>query len=329
VDAFDLDLVWFFGIRAVFVFVVWQTIWFGARFRHEIRRVGWSPRGIGLLTAAMWTLVLAELAGFLLYLTGAYLATYVLFVVLLFGYDRIIAAIDAQTNPRILLVQEVSRIFAELGRIEGVDTRARIDEDLAALDRWVTPETFEFIQLARSRVLAWFDGGPRGGGREERWAKRMDEIVALWRPATGPDRWRRLVNPVRSWVLGQAAWLATVSGGALGASVFFGRSPFLALPMILLGWLATWGTRRVVWLALVGSAGGLAVGALYVVVDGRKLLLGPWLATVAAIAVVVLLIAWKGARSAAASPRTGLRLLTQPQSDRRPDGEPRSIGPAP
>ena len=162
-DAFDLDLVWFFGIRAVFVLVVWQTIWFGARFRHEIRRDGWSPRGIGLLTAAMWTLVLAELAGFLLYLTGAYLATYVLFVVLLFGYDRIIAAIDARTNPRILLVQEVSRIFAELGKIEGVDTRARIDEDLAALDRWVTPETFEFIQLARSRVLAWFDGGPRGG----------------------------------------------------------------------------------------------------------------------------------------------------------------------
>jgi len=329
VDAFDLDLVWFFGIRAIVVFVVWQTFWFGATFRYEMRRVGWSPRGISLLAAATWTLVLVELAGFLLYVTGMYLATYVLFVVLLFGYDRIIGAIDAQTNPRILLVHEVSRIFAELGSIEGVDNRARIDEDLAALDRWVTPETFEFIQLARSRVLAWSDGGPRGAGREERWAKRMDEIVALWSPATRPDRWGRLIDPVRSWVLRQAAWLAVVSSGALGASVFFGRSPFLALPMILLGWLAAWGTRRVVWLALVGSAGGLAVGALYVVVDGRKLLLGPWLATVAVIAVVVVLIAWKLAKSAAPSPRTGLQLLTQPEPERGPSGEPRSIGPAP
>jgi len=145
--------------------------------------------------------------------------------------------------------------------------------------------------------------------------------------ATGPLG--RLIDPVRSWVLRQAAWLAVVSSGALGASVFFGRSPFLALPMILLGWLAAWGSRRVVWLALVGSAGGLAVGALYVVVDGRKLLLGPWLATVAVIAVVVVLIAWKLAKSAAPSPRTGLQLLTQPEPERGPSGEPRSIGPAP
>jgi len=95
------------------------------------------------------------------------------------------------------------------------------------------------------------------------------------------------------------------------------------------GWLATWGTRHVVWLALVGSAGGLAAGALYLVVDGRKLLFGPWLATVAAIALVVLLIAWTLARSAAASPRNSLRLLTQPQAKTPSDGEPRSIGPAP
>ena len=120
-----------------------------------------------------------------------------------------------------------------------------------------------------------------------------------------------------------------VSGGVLGASVFFGRSPFLALPMILLGWLATWGAQRVVWLALVGSAAGLAVGALYLVIDGRKLSPGPWLATVAAIAVVALLLAWQLERSAVASSRTALRLLAQPPPERRPDREPRSIGPAP
>ena len=170
---FHFELAWFFGIRAVEVFIVWQTISIGARFRYEIRRVGWSPRGISLLNAATWVLVVAELAGFLLYVTEVYLATYVLFAVLLLGYGRIIAAIKARTSPRILLVQEVSRIFGELGSNEGVDNRARIDEDLAALDRWVTPETFEFIQLARSRVLAWFDGGPRAADREERWSTRI------------------------------------------------------------------------------------------------------------------------------------------------------------
>ena len=326
-EEFDLDLIWFFGSRAVVVFVVWQTISIGARFRHEIRRAGWSSWGISLLTAATWLLVLAELTGFLLYVTGVYLATYVLYVVLLFSYDRIIAAIHARTSPRVRLLQEVSRIFAELESMEGVDNRARIDEDLAALDRWVTPETFEFIQLARSRVLAWFDGGPRGAGREERWATRMNEIVALWMSPRRSKLRQRFTDSLSRWGLDHAVWLAAGGGIVLGGSVFFGRSPVLAVPMVVLGWLATWGGDRVVWQALVGSACGLAVGALYVVSDGRKLL-GPWLATVAAIVIVVLLVAWTLARSAAASRRSRLQLLTQqPESPSGP--EPRSIGRAP
>ena len=99
--------------------------------------------------------------------------------------------------------------------------------------------------------------------------------------------------------------------------------------MILLGWLATWGTNRVVWQALVGSACGLAGGASYVVFDGSKLFVGPWLATVAAIEIVVLLVAWTLARSAAASPRTRLRLLTEQQPESPSGREPRSIGPGP
>ena len=326
---FHFELAWFFGIRAVEVFIVWQTISIGARFRYEIRRVGWSPRGISLLNAATWVLVVAELAGFLLYVTEVYLATYVLFAVLLLGYGRIIAAIKARTSPRILLVQEVSRIFGELGSNEGVDNRARIDEDLAALDRWVTPETFEFIQLARSRVLAWFDGGPRAADREERWSTRMNEIVALWTPPRRSNRRQRVTDSIGRWGLDHAAWLAVGGGAVLGASAFFGRSPALAVPMILLGWLATWGTNRVVWQALVGSACGLAGGASYVVFDGSKLFVGPWLATVAAIEIVVLLVAWTLARSAAASPRTRLRLLTEQQPESPSGREPRSIGPGP
>jgi hypothetical protein len=320
----ELELIWLFAIRAFVLFVVWQTIWLGAAFRHEMRRGGWSPTRIRLVTVGMWAFVVLEVAGFVGFSPMLYAATMAVFLAAFLGSNRIIAAIVSRTNPRILLVREVHRIYSELDSIEGPEDRARFDDALAALDRWVAPDTFEFIQLARSRVLSWFDGGPRAADRETRWSKRMTEVVALLTPPWRPDRLSRIADVVRRVLLAHANWLALGSAGILGASVFFGRSPILVVPFILLGWLATSTTPSTIWIALVGSATGLAISTVYVVmVDVGGNVLPPWIATVAGIEVVVLLAAWMMARStAAASARVGLRLLTPPGAEASPVRQP-------
>jgi hypothetical protein len=312
VPELELKLLWIFGIRAFFSFVVWQTIWLGSATRHEMRRGGWSRTRIRLVTAAMWAFVAAEVAAFISLGQILYRVVVVVFLVAFLGSERIIAAIRARADLRIAVVREVARIFAELDSIEGPDDRARIDQDLAALDRWVEPATFEFIQLARSRVLAWFDGGPRGAQREARWSGRMNEIAAAWMPPRQPGRLSRLGDVLRGVVLGQARWLAFLGGAMLGASTFFGRSPVLAVPLVAFGWIATWETTRVVWIALVGSAAGLAMGSAFVVLEGGGSLPSPWIATIAVIEIAVLLAAWILARSvASAADRTRLRLVTE------------------
>jgi hypothetical protein len=289
-----------------------------------MRRAGWSSTRIRSVTAGTWAFVFAEVAGYVSYSSMLYAATMVAFLALFLGSGRILAAIASRINPRILLVGEVNRIYGQLDSIDGADDRARIDDDLAALDRWLVPDTFEFIQLARSRVLAWFDGGPRVADREARWSRRMTEIVALLTPPWRPDRLSRVADVLRRWLLTHATWLAFGSAAALGASVFFGRSPLLAVPLIVFGWIATWKNPSIIWVALVGSATGLAIGAAYaVVVDVAGTVLPPWIATVAAIEVVVLLAAWRAARSSAsASARMQPRLLTLPDAEASPVHQP-------
>jgi hypothetical protein len=310
VPDFDLDLVWLFWIRVFAALVVWQTIWLGSAWRHEMRRGGWSRTRVRVTTAVIWALVAAELAVFIRQSQLLYAAFMVVFVAAVLGSDRLLAAIRARADPRIALLREVNRIYEELESIEGPDDRARIDEDLAALDRWVEPATFEFIQLARSRVLTWFDGGPRVAQREARWSTRMSEIAAEWFPPYQPDSLSRAGDALRGWVLRHARWLVFTSGAMLGASVFFGRSALLAVPLVTFGWIATWATERVVWIALVGAAAGLALGTAFVVLESAGPLLQPWIATVAVIEIAVLLAAWIDARSAQAKEaRPSLRLV--------------------
>jgi hypothetical protein len=310
VPDFDLPLILLFAYRAFVAFVVWQAIWLGSASRHEMRLNGWSRARVRLVTAGMWAFVAGVVAAFLGGIQILFGALMVVFLVAFLPSERIIAVIRARTDPRIALVREVRRIYGELESIEGPDDRARIDEDLAALDRWVEPATFEFIQLARSRVLTWFDGGPRVEQREARWSARMNEIAAEWFPPYQPDWLGQSGDAIRGWVLRHARWLVFTSGAMLGASVFFGRSPVLAIPLIAFGWIATWATDRVVWIALVGAAAGLALGTAFVVLESGGPPLQPWIATVAVIEVAVLLAAWIDARSARArAARPSLRLV--------------------
>jgi hypothetical protein len=324
VGVLDIDLVWIFVQRGIEAVVVAQTIWIGATIRHEVRQGRWSPMAVRLVTAATWALVLAEVAASVLRSQFLYTTTHAVFLamfaVVVFAYQRIVAAIRARSDPRLRLLREVSRIYGELDPVGGVADGAQIDEDLAALDRWVTPDTFEFIQLARSRVLAAFDGGPRAASRETRWSVRMNEIAAVWTEPVRPNRLGRISNDVRRWLLDHEVWFALGGGSLLGASTFLGRSViFFAVPLIVLGWLVIWGTSRVAWLALVGSAVGMVTGAAY----AQWRLGGPvppsLIATTAAINIVVLVVAWQLFRSAKGSSRTNLRLVAEMPTDAAPD----------
>jgi hypothetical protein len=316
VPDFDPALALLFGFRAFVAFVVWQAIYVGCATRHQMRLSGWSRTRVRLTTAGMWTFVVGEVAAFI---TGNQVLFAALMVVSLVAFlpsERIIAAIRTRPDPRIALVREVTRIYGELGTIEGPDDRARIDEDLAALDRWVEPATFEFIQLARSRVLTWFDGGPRVEQREARWSSRMNEIVAEWFPPGQPDWLRTSGDALRRLVLRHAKWLVFLCGAMLGASVYFGRSPVLAVPLVAFGWIATWATERVVWVALVGAAAGLAMGTAVVVVESGGPPLQPWIVTVAVIEIAVLLAAGVEARSARRKAvRPSLRLVSEADTE--------------
>ena len=296
--AVDLSLILLVAYRAFVAFTVWQAIYVGSASRHEMRLSGWSRRRVRLTTASMWTFVAALVAAFLGGIQALFAALMVVFLAAFLFSERILAAIRARPNPRVALVREVRRIYGELESIEGPDDRARIDEDLAALDRWVEPATFEFIQLGRSRVLTWFDGGPRVEQREARWSSRMNEIAAAWFPPRQQDVLNRSGDALRGWVLRHVRPLMFLSGAMLGASTLFGRSFVLAVPLIAFGWIATWATERVIWIALVGAAAGLALGTASVVLESGGPLLQPWLATVAVIEIALLLAAWIDARSA-------------------------------
>jgi hypothetical protein len=326
VSLFDLDLVWLAGTRLFAVFVVWQTIWMGAMFRHTMRVNRWSPPRIRLVTAATWVVVVAEVGVFVNYsrpLFVLFVLGEVVFMATLLLYDRILAAISVRADPRMGLLAEISRILGDLANADSPADRERIDRDLAALDRWVTPKTFEFIQLTRSRVLAWLDGGPRQAGREARWSARMQEIVDVWFPPhTG--RLTRLVAPFRGWLLANETLLSVVGGIVLGVSVAIDPLPVLPAPIILLGWLATWGTRRVVWVGLIGVSVGLVIAGGAIAGRPADSTQATVIATIALVEVFLLAAAWTYRRMSARSGRARLRLV-EPAADKSAEAGPLTL----
>jgi hypothetical protein len=314
VGLLDLELGWFVWIRLFAVFIIWQLITMGAMFRHRMRVTRWSPSHVRLMTAVTWVLVLAEVGAFVSYSTVFVALGMAVFVTTLLLYDRILIAISVRADPRVGLLAEIARIFGELSSADSQADRERIDRDLAALDEWVTPATFELVQLARSRVLAWLDDGPRQASGEARWSARMNNIVASWWEPWQADRLSRILDRLRAWLLKHQDWLALGAGITLGLSTAFNRNLLLAIPFVLVAWLATWGTRRVVWIALIGVSMGLPVAALVLVGRNLGFSTDSVIVTTSAIEILVLGGSWTYFRSGIGLSRAQLQLVGAPET---------------
>jgi hypothetical protein len=266
----DVDLLIRASLRLGLVFAVYAAFMTGFGIRHAMRSAGWAANAIRLATLLTWFVAIALAARLLLlripgpaalvaYRVLAYAQIPVL-VVFAFASQRITSAIRARPGRRAALIQEIKRIYGNLGSIEDAADRARLDEDLAHLDRYVDPGTFEFVQLARSRVLAWFDGGPRAALREARWSSRMLELAEQ----VQPDSWKngprsRAIAAIRRTALRLAPVLAAVSGAMVGRSVLDGPI-WLATPAcLILGYLLTWAWTPSIVPALGGAVVGLAM----------------------------------------------------------------------
>lgn len=266
----DVDLLIRASLRLGLVFAVYATFMTGFGIRQAMRSAGWAANAIRLATVLTWSVAIALAARLLLlripgpaalfaYTALSYAQIPVL-VIFAFASQRITSAIRARPAHRAALIQEIKRIYGNLGSIEDAADRARLDEDLADLDRHVDPKTFEFVQLARSRVLAWFDGGPRAAQREARWSSRMLELAEQ----VQPDSWKSgpmsgTTMAIRRGAHRLAPLLALVSGALIGRSLIDGPT-WLATPACLaLGYLLTWAWTSSMIPALVGAVVGLAM----------------------------------------------------------------------
>jgi hypothetical protein len=299
----DEDLLWVFAYRVIEVVIVWAIFVVGTGIRWEMRHAGWSTTMVRVTTALTWLAVVAAAGRLLLPATRlpALIALdtivfnigLVFFVIAMTSKDWIRAAIAARPSGPTTLVNEVERIFRELNVAGTSVDRAEVDADLAALDRWLTPATFEYIQLARSRVVSGLDGGPRAGDREERWSRRMWEVREGLAPSWRADRLSSAGQMVRRPILAAAPWLAAFCGGVLGRSVLAGPVVAVVPTIVLLGYLAAWAWDRVILPVWLGLGVGLAVTAFMVDAGNYE----PTSVTVVVLEVVIVLVAVISRRS--------------------------------
>src|SRR5262245_53854641 len=118
-----------------------------------MRASGWRPALIRFTTASMWLVAIAatflpvpRIAEPARTLRSAVDLILPVAVYTLFAFeDRVGAWIRARPRGSLALIGEFNRISAAAGAAETPTDRQRIDEDLAGLDRFLRPETFEFI----------------------------------------------------------------------------------------------------------------------------------------------------------------------------------------
>jgi hypothetical protein len=197
-------------------------------------------------------------------------------------------------DPRFRTVEAVRHVF-ELAssRFKPVDVD-ELRRELAALDDYVTPQTFEYIQLTRALMLHWLDGGSPTAANATRWQKRMTEIAIEWlpwnRPNAARDPRRLLRQVVTRW------WLPlTVMGGAvLGAWVWASGwpSPVEVTAGIVVGYLLMWTDQLLVAASgLIGFVVGLAASTTLQILECPSCGWASTIATVAAISTIGLLCA--------------------------------------
>ena len=264
--------------------------------RWDLRSKGTgSTLVIRSLTFVMWGLVVLGAAGLVLGLPlieGAALWTC---LAPFLWRARVGDFLGGAPDPRVRTVEAVRNVF-ELAssRFKPVDVD-ELRRELAALDEYVTPQTFEYIQLTRAFMLHWLDGGSSTAANATRWQKRMTEIALEWlpwnRPRAARDPRRLLRRVVTRW------WLPlTVIGGAVLGAWIWARgwpSPLEVTAGIVVGYLLMWTDQLLVAATgLVGFVVGLAASTGLQILECPSCGWTSTIATVAAISIVGLLCAW-------------------------------------
>jgi hypothetical protein len=328
VPAVDWALVYTAWYRVVLVGTLFAAFTSGFSIRYGMRAAGWPRWTVRLATVVTWTIAVTVASRLLLVpLDGdsdraiywtLFAGGLAILLFWAFGLDRTRRAIDRRPTRRATMLAEIESIHDSLSGLHTAEDRERLDGALADLDRYVEPATFELIQLTRSRILSWLDGGPRAAEREERWKARMDELLKTLRPGSSwqPDAWSRLGQAIRGPALAGAPVLGVASGVVLGRSVLSGPIALTVPAAILAGYLLTWRWRPSVVAVLVGGGAGLAATAISQSANR------PSASLVATGLVCVLLGAWAALEWRRARRRPDLRLLPPPDA---PDsGSPRA-----
>jgi len=292
----NIELLGVAGFQLTLVFA--PAIAFGGfgGIRWDLRSKGTgSTLVIRSLTFAMWGLIVVGAAGLALGLP--LIAQAALWICLLpfLWRARLGELLGQAPDPRVRTGEAVRHVF-ELAssRFKPVDVD-ELRRELAALDEYVTPQTFEYILLTRALMLHWLDGGSMTAANATRWRGRMTEIAFEWFPWNGPkaarDPRRLLRRAVTRW------WLPlTIIGGAvLGAWIWASGwpSPLEVTAGIVVGYLLMWTDQLLVAaIGLVSFVVGLAASTGLQILECPSCGWTSTIATVAAISLVGLLCAW-------------------------------------
>jgi hypothetical protein len=265
---------------------------FGA-IRWDLRKIGaWSSRTIQILTLSMWGLICADFFIVLIPLRvlAAVVPGFALAVFLL--REPIVERLSRRYLARRRAAESVDGVFELAVSPFGPFDEEQLKQDLAALDQWVTPDTFEFIQLARARVLHWLDGGSNDAPNATRWRNRMNAIAAEWWPPAKGSAVRDRRQTLRRTALRWSTGLAVIGGVVLGASSWVAPGPPELAAAVVVSWLVVWADRRtVISASIVGAIGGLLGATAFQIESCRSCDWSSTVVSVAATSLVGLLLA--------------------------------------
>jgi hypothetical protein len=265
----------------------------GIRWDLRSRGTG-STLIIRSLTFGMWGVIVLGASGLVLGLPLIAQAALWICLMPFLWRARVGELLGRTPDPRVRTAEAVRHVFeVASSRFKPVDVD-ELRRELAALDEYVTPQTFEYIQLTRALMLHWLDGGSPTAANATRWRGRMTEIAIEWFPWNGPKAARDPRRFLRGVVT--RSWLPiTVIGGAvLGAWIWASGwpSPLEVTAGIFVGYLLMWTDQLLVAAtALVSFVVGLAASTGLQILECPSCGWTPTITTVAAISLVGLLCA--------------------------------------
>ncbi len=282
------------AVYALSIFGVPAAVFLGiGSIRWDVRQRGtWSVPIIRFLTLTMWGLIAVYAIGLTLRLRAVPLVVFAVAAAAILLAKPIVEMVAHPPDSRRQAALAVRGVFdLASSRFQPVDVE-KVRQELAALDEWVTPATFEYIQLTRALILQWLDGGPSDAANATRWRNRMEAIATEWWPPAIGTRTRDPRRLMRAFVKRWWLPLVSVTGIVIGASIWVSLGPVRAAATIIFAWLVVWGQAPLVLSAgIVSAIVGLAAATALRLGGCRSCDPASIVATVAGISVVGLLVA--------------------------------------